>query len=237
MVIKHPEPGPFAAVEIDYGPLAPGLASATGADTDIAVRLTLAEEPQLAAVVTCEREKQEYCYSEMTGDDPSGWVLTEDAAAAKKVAELATIHDQRIVRTAHQRAKEYRAPAAASPPPEPKVVVDASRCKSAPDRCGQLSYLGGRFWSVITDNEAGENPSEDRQLFDAKSLEFINPDGWLRSRRPHADLADLRSRVAPGGRYGFIDGSMIDLGSGKYLWGRGDTLECGWLGPRAKSPQ
>lgn len=229
VVVRHPAAGPFAAVEIDYGAIAPRLASATGVDTDVAVRLTLAAEPTVSAVVTCEDAREEYCYSEMTGDDPRRWVLTENAAAAKKVAEMATLDDAAFVKAAFARSQGYRAPAPIDPPPAPKVEVDPARCKAQPESCGRLSYLGGRFWSVVTNNERGDYFSEDRQLFDAKSLEFVNPDGWLRSRRPHDDLADLRASVAPGGRFAFIDGSMIDLATGKYLWGRGNTLDCGWM--------
>jgi len=235
-VIRHPAAGPFAAVEIDHEDAAPGLASATGLDTDVAVRLTLSAEPTVSAVVTCEGDRAVYCYSEMTGDDPSGWVLTEDAAAAKTLAEMAKLDDAAFAKVLAARAQGYQAPAPLAVPAAPKVEVDPARCKAEPEDCGKVTYLGGRFWSVVTNNDRGDYFSEDSQLFDAKSLEFVNPDGWLRSRRPHDDLADLRASVAPDGRVAFIDGSMIDLSTGKYLWGRGNTLACGWMiaGPSAK---
>ena len=70
----------------------------------------------------------------------------------------------------------------------------------------------------------------DRQLYDAKSREFVNPDGWLRQRkRPHERVPSLRVRVSPDETFAIINGSLISLQTGKYSWGRGDVIECGFL--------
>jgi hypothetical protein len=228
-VVKHPASGPFEAIVINYSGQAQVLQSADGLNTDTAVQLVMGPEAKVEPYVLCHGDREPYCYQSQEGDDPKKWKLAEEAAAAFERAKKAKLDDPELVKLAYGRAKAYKPAAPPKAPKPPTIKIDKSRCNADEESCGQASYLGGRFWLVTTDNDRGDYYHETNQLYDVRSQEFINPDGWLRSRKPHEDVGSATAQTSPDGHFAFINGSLIDLNTGKYLWGRGETMACGWL--------
>jgi hypothetical protein len=110
----------------------------------------------------------------------------------------------------------------------PVVSVDKSLCTDAPEDCGKVSFVGGRFWSVVTANGRGDLPWERRHLYDATSKQFFDTRVGTRSAKPLGSALDLEwLRVSPDKAWARLDGKRLSLTTG-VLTEASEGEFCGW---------
>ncbi len=110
----------------------------------------------------------------------------------------------------------------------PVVSVDKSPCTDAREDCGKVSFVGGRFWSVVTANGRGDLPWERRHLYDATTQEFFRPQDGTRSAKPLGSPIDVEGmQISPDKVWAKLHGKRLSLTTG-VLMDASEGVFCGW---------
>jgi len=193
-------------------------------DHCVALVVSIGAEPTVGGVVVGEGDRLFDCYDDVESEHlaPDYVVYMEryNSIQTFDINYLKSLEARRRKSGAQPEQDDSKTPA------KPTVDIPKSQCTADPDDCGKVSYVGGRFWSVITGNDRGDFYYEYRQLYDATTREFFHPGTGDRSAKPFVPHYDLdRLIVAPGRTWAVFEGTRLSLVTGE-LGGEFDGLMC-----------